>query len=249
MDAKKLEEFNQEILNAFKINVEKSKEIIGDLKQDVKVKEVELNFLAKKYDDEITQLSKIMESSKEQIQELKNGISEQEKELSKKENEIKLLNNELSELKKEFVSTKEENKEFISQVETLKDENDLKDKNIGELKPQLADITNSLSLKEEELQSLQKLVEEKEKIIEDQKIKLEKVEAELSTFKPLELDLEGKKRLRCPSCGAVGKDIKEEEDKSQILGYSGHSPIYAKIRLCKKCGTLVQERLVETEEV
>jgi chromosome segregation ATPase len=238
MDAKKLEEFNQEILNAFKINVEKSKKIISGLEQDVKVKEVELNFLAKKYDEEFTKLNKIMESSKEQIQELKNGISEQEKELSKKENEIKLLNNELSELKKEFASTKEENKEFISQVETLKDENDLKDKNIGELKPQLADITNSLSLKEEELQSLQKLVEEKEKIIEEQKIK----------FKPLELDLEGKKRLRCPSCGAVGKDIKEEEDKSQILGYSGHSPIYAKIRLCKKCGTLIQEHLVENEE-
>jgi len=225
MDAKKLEEFNQEIINAFKINVEKSKKIISDLKQDVKVKEVELNFLAKKYDDEITQLSKIMESSKEQIQELKNGIDEQEKELSKKENETKLLNNKLRELKEEFASTKEENKEFLSQVE------------------------NSLSLKEEELQSLQKLVEEKEKIIEDLKTKLEIVEAELSTYKPPELDLKGKERLRCPSCGAVGKDIKEEENKSKILDYIGHTPIYAKIRLCKKCGTLVQEHLVENEEV
>ena len=225
MDDYELNKFNEQIINAFKVKVEKSNKIISDLEQDVKVKEVELNFLAKKYDDEITKLNKIMEKSKEQILELKNGIYEQENELSKKENETKLLNNKLREFKEEFASIKEENKEFLSQVE------------------------NSLSLKEEELQSLQKLVEEKEKIIEDQKTKLEMVEAELSTFKPLELDLEGKKRLRCPSCGAVGKDIKEEEDKSQILDYIGHTPIYAKIRLCKKCGTLVQEHLVENEEV
>jgi len=225
MDAYELKKFNEQIINAFKTKVEKSNKIISDLEQDVKVKEVELNFLAKKYDEEITNLNKIMEKSKEQILELKNGIYEQEKELSKKENETKLLNNKLRELKEEFTSVKEENKEFLSQVE------------------------NSLSLKEEELQSLRKLVEEKEKIIEDQKTKLEMVEAELSTFKPLELDLEGKERLRCPSCGAVGKDIKEEEDKSQILDYIGHTPIYAKIRLCKKCGTLVQKHLVENEEV
>ena len=225
MDAYELEKFNEQIFNAFKVKVEKSNKIISDLEQDVKVKEVELNFLAKKYDDEITKLNEIMEKSKEQILELKNGIYEQEKELSKKENETKLLNNKLRGLKEEFASIKEENKEFLSQVE------------------------NSLSLKEEELQSLQKLVEEKEKIIEEQKTKLEMVEAELSTFKPLELDLEGKKRLRCPSCGAVGKDIKEEEDKSQILDYIGHTPIYAKIRLCKKCGTLIQEHLVENKEV
>ncbi len=246
MDEYKLKEFNEQIFNAFKAKVEKSNKIISDLEQDVKVKEVELNFLAKKYDDEITQLNKIMEKSKEQIQELKNRIYEQEKELSKKENETKLLNNKLRGLKEEFASTKEENKEFLSQIETLKNENDLKDKNIGELKPQLADTTNSLSLKEEELQSLQKLVEEKEKIIEEQKTKLEMVEAELSTFKPLELDFKGKERLRCPSCGAVGKDIKEEEDKSQILDYIGHSPIYAKIRLCKKCGTLVHAKKART---
>ena len=225
MDAYELEKFNEQIFNAFKVKVEKSNKIISDLEQDVKVKEVELNFLAKKYDDEITKLNEIMEKSKEQIQELENGIYEQEKELSKKENETKLLNNKLRELKEEFASIKEENKEFLSQVE------------------------NSLSLKEEELQSLQKLVEEKEKIIEEQKTKLEMVEAELSTFKPLELDLEGKERFRCPSCGAVGKDIKEEEDKSQILDYIGHTPIYAKIRLCKKCGTLVKEHLVENEEL
>jgi chromosome segregation ATPase len=227
MDVYEQYKFNEQIINAFKVRFDKSNKIISDLEQDAKVKKVELDFLAKKYDDDITQLNKIVEKFKEQIQELKNGIYEQEK---------------------EFDSTKEENKEFLSQVKTLKNENDLKDKKIGELKPQLADKTNSLSLKEEELQSLQKLVEEKEKIIEDQKTKLEMIEAELSTFKPPDLDFEGKERLRCPSCGAVGKDIKEEEDKSQILGYSGHSPIYAKIRLCKKCGTLVQEHLVENEE-
>ncbi len=106
MDEDKLKEFNEQIINAFKVKVEKSNKIISDLEQDVKVKEVELNFLAKKYDDEITQLNKTMEESKEQIQELKNRFYEQEKELSKKENETKLLNDKLRGLKEEFASTK-----------------------------------------------------------------------------------------------------------------------------------------------
>ena len=101
MDEYELNKFNEQIINAFKVKVEKSNKIISDLEQDVKVKEVELNFLAKKYDEEITQLNKIVEKFKEQIQELK-------KELSKKENETKLLNNNLMELKEEFASTKEE---------------------------------------------------------------------------------------------------------------------------------------------
>ncbi|MFW9895217.1 MAG: hypothetical protein ACFFDB_14345 [Promethearchaeota archaeon] len=43
-------------------------------------------------------------------------------------------------------------------------------------------------------------------------------------------------RLMCPNCGAVGKDIKTEEDKSRVLGYIGHSPMYGKRNVCKKCG-------------
>jgi hypothetical protein len=39
---------------------------------------------------------------------------------------------------------------------------------------------------------------------------------------------------QCPKCGA--ENIKEVEDKSKVLGYAGHNPIYAKVKVCKECG-------------
>jgi hypothetical protein len=70
-----------------------------------------------------------------------------------------------------------------------------------------------------------------------QKSQLEKAETELSALKPLEPSAyTSDDRLICPSCGAVGKDIKSEEDKSKVLGYIGHSPMYGKRNVCKKCG-------------
>ena len=38
----------------------------------------------------------------------------------------------------------------------------------------------------------------------------------------------------CPQCGAMGFDIKEEDDKSQIISYIPRR-IYAKKRVCTKC--------------
>ena len=71
----------------------------------------------------------------------------------------------------------------------------------------------------------------------EQNAHLEKVETELGALKPVEpTAYTSEDRLMCPSCGAVGKDIKSEEDKSKILGYIGHKPMHAKIHVCKQCG-------------
>lgn len=45
-------------------------------------------------------------------------------------------------------------------------------------------------------------------------------------------------RKTCPMCGASGKDLKEEEDKSRTLYHFayGQKPMYAKKNVCKKCG-------------
>jgi len=37
-------------------------------------------------------------------------------------------------------------------------------------------------------------------------------------------------------CGSVGGDIKTVEDKTKVLSYVGHIPMYAKKHVCKKCG-------------
>ena len=99
------------------------------------------------------------------------------------------------------------------------------------------ELSNSLSGKDTKLEEISKSLSEKEKIIEDQKASLNKTEAELAELKPATpTEYSSDDRLICSSCGAVGKDIKTGEDKSKVLGYIGHSPMYGKINVCKKCG-------------
>ena len=98
-------------------------------------------------------------------------------------------------------------------------------------------MNTALSEKESNLNELKKDLEEKEKELGEQKSKLEKAETELNSMKPVQpTEYTSEERLICPSCGSVGKDIKAEEDKSKVLGYIGHSPMYGKKNVCKKCG-------------
>lgn len=44
-------------------------------------------------------------------------------------------------------------------------------------------------------------------------------------------------RKTCPNCGAVGNDLREEDDYTKILyEYRGLMKMYAKKNICKKCG-------------
>ena len=46
-----------------------------------------------------------------------------------------------------------------------------------------------------------------------------------------------KRMKRCPDCGASGKDLKEEFDKSEPLWQiSNYVTMYKKYNVCKKCG-------------
>ena len=37
----------------------------------------------------------------------------------------------------------------------------------------------------------------------------------------------------CPKCGS--ENIKEVEDKSRVLSYAGHIPVYATVNVCREC--------------
>ncbi|MBY8992842.1 MAG: hypothetical protein KGD58_19015, partial [Candidatus Lokiarchaeota archaeon] len=68
---------------------------------------------------------------------------------------------------------------------------------------------------------------------------IKEIEAELNELKPPEIlnnDPTSGDRLICAKCGAAGKDIKTIEDKSKPLSYMGNIPMYAKYKVCKKCG-------------
>jgi len=160
----------------------------------------------KSLQEKVAGLNSELESSKEKITDLENQVNGL---TSSKENETVNLKSEVSNL--------------TSKVEELTSKNE--------------EITKSLSEKESKVGELSKSLEEKEKAIGDQKAHLEKVEIELSALKPVEpTAYTSDDRLTCPSCGAVGKDIKSEEDKSKVLGYIGHKPMHGKINVCKKCG-------------
>jgi C4-type Zn-finger protein len=40
--------------------------------------------------------------------------------------------------------------------------------------------------------------------------------------------------FQCPKCGS--ENIKEVEDKSKVLSYANHQPIYATVKVCRECG-------------
>ena len=60
-------------------------------------------------------------------------------------------------------------------------------------------------------------------------------DARLKELEPVspESDFASDTRIICPMCGNI--DIKTVEDKSSVLSYVGHIPIYSKKYICKKC--------------
>ncbi|MFX1390327.1 MAG: coiled-coil domain-containing protein [Promethearchaeota archaeon] len=124
-----------------------------------------------------------------------------------------------------------------AELEELKSElNDLKPK-LTELTKINEDFKKKVAESEAKIKELSENLTEKEKAYNEQKDKLEKAETELSALKPISpTEYTSEERLICPMCGARGKDLKVEEDKSKVLGYVGHSPLYGKINVCKKCG-------------
>ncbi|NVM18412.1 MAG: hypothetical protein HWN80_11910 [Candidatus Lokiarchaeota archaeon] len=101
------------------------------------------------------------------------------------------------------------------------------------------ELNNLLLQKDTKAQELTEQLGNKEKLINAQTAHLEEVESELGELKPPELGTGGfasEERTTCPMCGSTGNAIKQIEDKTKVLSYVGHIPMYAKKHVCKKCG-------------
>ncbi|MHA2120547.1 MAG: hypothetical protein ACW990_04990 [Promethearchaeota archaeon] len=110
---------------------------------------------------------------------------------------------------------------------------------ITQLNSQLTELNNTLLQRDTQVQDLTESMSEKEQLIETTTAHLSEVESELEEYKPPDMGAGGfasEERITCPMCGAVGHDIKTVEDKSKVLSYVGHIPMYAKKHVCKKCG-------------
>lgn len=222
MDKYEIDAFDEKIMEAFIVKTRQSEAKIGELEQNIKVKEAELEYVANLYDDDKKKLTLEIENAIQKYTILEGKFNDVK--LSKDE-ELGILNNKIDEL------------------------NTAKDEEINNSKTEISDLNNKLSSRDKEVSELNKelskieeLSEEikiKEKLIDEQSTTIKEIEAELNELKSPEIltaDTTSGDRLICAKCGAAGKDIKTIEDKSKPLSYVGNIPMYAKYKVCKKCG-------------
>ncbi|MFX0003213.1 MAG: coiled-coil domain-containing protein [Candidatus Hodarchaeota archaeon] len=178
------------------------------------------------YETEINELKETLTKKDSELEEALSKLTN----LEGKTSDLERLNSEIYDLKKtitlkdnELNKLRAEVDEFKPKIAELTKNNEELKKNLAEKESKITELTNTLS--------------EKEKTLNEQTSQLEKAETELSALKPAApTEYTSEERLICPNCGSRGKDLKAEEDKSKVLGYIGHSPLYAKIHVCKKCG-------------
>ena len=221
IDKSEMDAFDDKIMEAFITKTKQSEAKIGELEQNLKVKEAELEYVAKLYDSDKKLLTLELENATQKFIILEGKFNEFKHSNSIKDEEIENLNNIIVELNTKISA---------------------KDEKINNLKIEIADLNSKLSELNKEVSNIEEIRKEiliKEKLIEEQSTIIKKIEAELNDLKPPEIltdDTTSGDRLICAKCGAVGKDIKTVEDKSKALSYMGNIPMYAKYKVCKKCG-------------
>jgi DNA repair exonuclease SbcCD ATPase subunit len=187
MEKDKDDEFNERILTALMKQVKNSDSKFAELEKNLSVKEAELQYLVKLYDEKISSLTDELEDEKKRASKLEEQMNNVTVRFSAKDDEI----------------------------------------------------IDTISQQDKKIQELSKELKKKVETLARQTSRIEAIELELKTFKSHELfasDTSGGERLKCSECGAAGKDIKLVEDKTKVLSYVGNMPMYAKIKVCKKCG-------------
>jgi len=199
-------DLDDKVLKGLQHKIDEATAEASELKEKLAKKDEELAGLAKERD------------------ELNSKYKGKDKELESKVNELNNLNSEIFDLKKTVTLKVEEINALNAQVEDLTKKNE--------------ELTNFLTEKDTKIKELNDALAEKDNIINVQNTKIEEAETELTALKPTApTTYTSEDRLMCPSCGAIGKDINQNvEDKTKVLSYVGHKPMYAKKNVCKKCG-------------
>ena len=185
----------------------------------------ELKNILEKKDEVIANLGNSKDKLSYELEDVRSKLSDLESKASK----LERLNSEVYDLKKTITLKDDEINKLRAEVDNIKPE-------IAELTKNIEEFKKNLAEKESKISELSESLAEKEKAFNEQKSSLEKAETELAALKPPVItEYASEERLVCPKCGARGKDLKVEEDKSKVLGYVGHAPMYGKKNVCKKC--------------
>ncbi len=230
-----------ELKNEEALKLKVLKDVLTETQQELDNKTTELDQIRIKFDLMAKELTQTQARSDSQSKELSNI---QEKLLSTTE-ELSITQEKLNSLTRESVSTIEKidskEKELtqkITEIVDFEEKIQVYEISLSEFKNKIEEYKGLLSQKSEENNNLSNVIAENEKIIHKQTLELEEIKLELALLKPQERteDYESEERLICAKCGAVGQNIKVEEDKMTILSYIGGRPMYAKKNVCKKCG-------------
>ena len=232
MDEEMELEFNDKIMKALMKKVQDSTTRCDVLEKDLGVKEAELQYLAKLYDDETSSLTQDLEHEKEKATKLEGQLNEITDKFSEVNNELTIIKSEKDNLYSKMPSLEKE-------IEKLREELHCANNKINEQQTNISELEDQIQELSEEIKTNDTVIKNKDIVIEEQRSLYETFELELREYKGPEFtadDLSAGDRLKCVQCGSVGKDIKIVEDKSKPLSYVGNMPMYAKYRVCKRCG-------------
>ncbi|MFX1575519.1 MAG: hypothetical protein ACFFB0_22510 [Promethearchaeota archaeon] len=203
--------------------------VVKALQNKLAIYEAEISELKEdmgKKDEEITNLNNLNDGLNSDLENVREKLFSFEN----KSGDLEKLDSEVYDLKKTITIQNEELKKIKAELDESKPK-------VVELTKNNEELKNIITENEDKIKELKDALTEKEKAFDEQKSRLEKAEADLSALQPTApTDYTSEERLICPSCGARGKELKVEEDKSKVLSYVGHSPLYAKVNVCKKCG-------------
>ncbi len=179
--------------------------------KDLEISLDKLSSISYDYNEEIANLKLKLDHSNQKLKEAHQTINKQE-------GRISALSAQLEE-KKMIVPKTDQKDQKISELSLQLQEKD----------SEISELTSQLEGKSTALKNLILKMEKSDHPIDE----LYNPPPEVEIEEPTAID----ERVRCPKCGAFGRDLKTMEDRSKVLRYQGQMRIYAKKRVCKKCGT------------
>jgi len=207
-------EFNDKVMKALMKKVQDSNTRCAAIEKDLGVKEAELQYLAKLYDEETTSLTQKLENEEKKAKKFEEELNEIKASLLKKEEKIIVLSSKVEEIDNIKVQLEIANNKINNQQ-------------------------NLISQQETRIREMSEEIKNKNIIIKEQTALYETLQMELKEYKGPEAIADENSagdRLKCAKCGSVGKDIKVVEDRAKALSYVGNMPMYAKYHVCKRCG-------------
>jgi len=168
---------------------------------------------------QLAQIAQTIEDTTEKITDLSNANID----LTKK---LEFSNAQAGEFNTKMLEAQQQVDELNKQVSGLKE---LNEKNTALIAQKDADTTRVQEL-EQKLDQKEVALQEKILVADEFEAKVKELEPPIPDVSSYDLD----SRVTCPMCN--GTEIKDIEDKSKVLSYVGHMPMYARKKMCKKCG-------------